>query len=36
MDRDMDMAPAGIPLAGGADDRDGLEMDVLTCGSARC
>ena len=25
----MDMAPAGIPLAGGDDDRDGLEMDVL-------
>lgn len=24
-----DMAPEGIPLAGGADDRDGLEMDVL-------
>ncbi len=24
-----DMAPAGIPLAEGADDRDGLEMDVL-------
>ena len=23
------MAPAGIPLAEGADDRDGLEMDVL-------
>ncbi len=23
------MAPAGIPLAGGAQDRDGLEMDVL-------
>lgn len=26
---EMDMAPAGIPLAGGAPDRDGLEMDVL-------
>lgn len=26
---DMDMAPAGIALAQGADDRDGLEMDVL-------
>lgn len=26
---DMDMAPAGIALAEGADDRDGLEMDVL-------
>jgi len=26
----MDMAPGGIPLAGGADDRDGLEMDELT------
>lgn len=26
---DMEMAPAGIPLAGGAEDRDGLEMDVL-------
>ncbi|WP_225792752.1 hypothetical protein, partial [Agrococcus sediminis] len=25
----MDMAPAGIPLAGGAADRDGLEMDTL-------
>jgi hypothetical protein len=25
----MDMAPAGIPLAEGAEDRDGLEMDVL-------
>ena len=25
----MDMAPAGIALAEGADDRDGLEMDVL-------
>src|SRR5699024_5890983 len=25
----MDMAPAGIPLATGGDDRDGLEMDVL-------
>lgn len=28
-DMDMEMAPAGIPLARGADDRDGLEMDVL-------
>ncbi|MFI7579324.1 hypothetical protein [Kocuria kalidii] len=26
---DMDMAPAGIPLAQGGEDRDGLEMDVL-------
>ncbi|RAV06909.1 hypothetical protein DQP55_23270 [Mycolicibacterium sp. GF69] len=26
---DMDMAPAGIALAQGAEDRDGLEMDVL-------
>ncbi|GMA41922.1 hypothetical protein [Mobilicoccus caccae] len=26
---DMEMAPGGIPLAGGAEDRDGLEMDVL-------
>lgn len=26
----MDMAPGGIPLAGGAEDRDGLEMDTLT------
>ena len=26
---DMDMAPAGIPLAEGGEDRDGLEMDVL-------
>lgn len=26
---DMDMAPAGIALAVGGDDRDGLEMDVL-------
>ena len=26
---DMAMAPGGIPLAGGAEDRDGLEMDVL-------
>ncbi|WP_228389406.1 hypothetical protein [Cumulibacter manganitolerans] len=26
---DMDMAPAGIPLAEGAPDRDGLELDVL-------
>jgi hypothetical protein len=25
----MDMAPHGIPLAGGGQDRDGLEMDVL-------
>ncbi|QWC86594.1 hypothetical protein KLP28_07970 [Nocardioidaceae bacterium] len=25
----MDMAPGGVPLAGGAEDRDGLEMDVL-------
>jgi hypothetical protein len=25
----MDMAPAGIPLARGGEDRDGLEMDVL-------
>ncbi|MBX7455571.1 hypothetical protein GR927_46975 [Mycolicibacterium sp. 3033] len=25
----MGMAPSGIPLAEGADDRDGLEMDVL-------
>lgn len=25
----MEMAPAGIPLAGGGGDRDGLEMDVL-------
>lgn len=24
-----EMTPAGIPLAGGAEDRDGLEMDVL-------
>lgn len=30
MDMDgMDMEPGGIPLAGGAEDRDGLEMDVL-------
>lgn len=28
-DGDMDMAPAGIPLAQGGEDRDGLEMDVL-------
>ncbi|SSC22201.1 Hypothetical protein KLENKIAIHU_784, partial [Klenkia terrae] len=28
-DMDMDMEPGGIPLAGGAQDRDGLEMDVL-------
>ncbi|MEO5834475.1 MAG: hypothetical protein ABIR83_14035 [Nakamurella sp.] len=28
-DMDMDMAPSGIPLATGADDRDGLEMDEL-------
>jgi len=27
---DMEMAPGGIALAEGADDRDGLEMDVLT------
>ncbi|VAZ93724.1 hypothetical protein [Mycobacterium pseudokansasii] len=26
---DMDMAPAGIALAEGGEDRDGLEMDVL-------
>lgn len=26
---DMEMAPSGIPLAEGAEDRDGLEMDVL-------
>ena len=26
---DMEMAPGGIPLAEGAEDRDGLEMDVL-------
>lgn len=26
---EMDMAPGGIPLAEGGDDRDGLEMDVL-------
>lgn len=26
---DMEMAPSGIPLASGAEDRDGLEMDVL-------
>ncbi len=26
---DMDMEPGGIPLAGGGEDRDGLEMDVL-------
>jgi len=26
---DMDMSPGGIPLAEGAPDRDGLEMDVL-------
>ncbi|MBC7724312.1 MAG: hypothetical protein H7146_06125 [Burkholderiaceae bacterium] len=35
MDMDMDMSgPAGIPLAGGDNDRDGLEMDVthLTMG----
>jgi hypothetical protein len=25
----MEMAPHGIPLAGGGEDRDGLEMDVL-------
>lgn len=30
MDMDMDMSmPAGIPLANGGPDRDGLEMDVL-------
>ena len=30
MDMEMDMSgPGGIPLAGGATDRDGLEMDVL-------
>ena len=28
-DMDMDMSPDGIALAGGDDDRDGLEMDVL-------
>ena len=27
---DMEMAPGGIALAEGAEDRDGLEMDVLT------
>jgi hypothetical protein len=27
---DMDMAPGGIPLAEGGEDRDGLRMDVLT------
>lgn len=27
---DMEMAPGGIPLADGARDRDGLQMDVLT------
>jgi hypothetical protein len=26
---DMDMSPGGIALAGGGEDRDGLEMDVL-------
>ena len=26
---DMEMSPGGLPLAGGGDDRDGLEMDVL-------
>ncbi|RKN50405.1 hypothetical protein [Micromonospora endolithica] len=26
---DMEMAPAGIPLARGGEDRDGLELDVL-------
>lgn len=26
---DMEMSPGGIPLAGGGEDRDGLEMDVL-------
>ena len=25
----MEMSPGGIPLAGGGEDRDGLEMDVL-------
>ncbi len=29
MDMDMEMAPSGIPLAEGGEDRDGLEMDVL-------
>lgn len=30
MEHDMDMSgPGGIPLASGAEDRDGLEMDVL-------
>lgn len=29
-DMDMDMAPGGIALAQGGEDRDGLEMDVLT------
>ena len=29
MESHSDMAPAGIPLAEGAEDRDGLEMDVL-------
>ncbi|MCV7154496.1 hypothetical protein [Mycolicibacterium pyrenivorans] len=29
---DMDMAPSGIQLAEGAEDRDGLEMDVLHLG----
>ncbi|AFM18128.1 hypothetical protein Mycch_3388 [Mycolicibacterium chubuense NBB4] len=29
MDGDMDMAPEGIPLAQGGEDRDGLEMDTL-------
>jgi hypothetical protein len=28
-DHDMGMSPSGIPLAGGAEDRDGLEMDQL-------
>lgn len=28
-DHDMEMAPGGIPLAGGRQDRDGLEMDAL-------
>ncbi len=28
-DMEMDMAPSGIALAEGGDDRDGLEMDVL-------
>ena len=28
-DHDMGMSPSGIPLAGGTEDRDGLEMDQL-------